>query len=336
MAPNPSVFFVGAGYIGLNVLDQLLDAKYPVTVLTRHIEQAAALEKRGVNPIIGSLSDLDLLTTQAAKHPIIINTASCEDLPSVQAILAGVRQRVFENIPATYLHTSGTGILEDGADGMYKGDKIYGDKTREDIDSIPASSMHRHVDIPINEAAQEFGDRAKIAVIIPPFVYGYNSAHKRHSMALPAFTRFALKHGFSGYVGEGRNAWSVVHVKDLARAFLTVLRYVETVSPAVLLENPWFFAENGSEVTMLECAKHIGEALLDAGKIQSSALKSYAESDYDDVFGPSTKRGLGCNSRSRAERLRALDWKPTEKDIWTSLREDEIPVLLAEWEVTSS
>ncbi|KAJ5273370.1 hypothetical protein N7478_008495 [Penicillium angulare] len=336
MASNPSVFFVGAGYIGLNVLDQLLDAKYRVTVLTRRTEQASELEKRGVNPIIGSLSDLDLLTTQAAKHPIIINTASCEDLPSVLAILAGVRQRVSENLPATYLHTSGTGILEDGAGGMYKGDRIYGDATREDIDSIPASSMHRHVDIPINEAAQEFGDRAKIAVIIPPFVYGYNSAHKRHSMANPAFTRFALKHGFSGHVGEGRNIWSVVHVKDLARAFLTVLKYVETVSPAVLLENLWFFAENGSEVAMIECAKHIGEALFDAGKIQSSAVRSFTESECVDVFGPFTKRGLGCNSRSRAERLRALGWEATEKDVWTSLREDEIPGLLAELEVTSS
>ncbi|KAJ5656792.1 hypothetical protein N7507_008742 [Penicillium longicatenatum] len=328
MASRPSIFLVGAGYIGLNALDQLLAAEYLVTVMTRHPEQASALEGRGVSTVLGSLSDLELLAAQVAKHPITINTASCDDLPSVQAILTGIRQRVTAGIPAIYIHTSGTGALEDGASGMYKNEKIYYDNRPEDIEAIPSTSMHRHVDIPIVEAAREFGDRAKIAVILPPLVYGSNTMHKRHSIVLPKLIQFALKHGFTGYVGEGLNTWSLVHVKDLARAYSTLLAYIERSSPAVLLENPYFFAENGSEASMLDIATHVSQVLHEAGRLESPEAHAFAESDYVDVFGPFTERGFGCNSRSRSVRLQALGWKPTEKDIWTCLREDDAPALL--------
>ncbi|KAJ5526833.1 hypothetical protein N7513_010992 [Penicillium frequentans] len=328
MTPRPSVFLVGAGYIGLNVLDQLLAAEYPVTVLTRHAEQASAVESRGVRTILGSLSDVELLTAQVAKHTITINTASCDDLPSVQAILTGIRQRVAADTPAIYIHTSGTGALEDGASGMYKSDKIYHDNVPEDIEALPSTSLHRHVDIPIAQAVREFGDRAKIAVILPPFVYGFNPVHKRHSIALPVLIRFALKHGFAGYVGEGLNTWSLVHVMDLGRAYLTLLAYVEKSSPAVFLENPYFFAENGSEASMFDVAKHVSQVLHEAGKLESPEAHRFVESDYDDVFGPFTERGFGCNSRSRSVRLQELGWKATEKDIWTSLKEDDAPAIL--------
>ncbi|KAJ6102129.1 hypothetical protein N7486_004556 [Penicillium sp. IBT 16267x] len=328
MTPRPSVFLVGPGYIGLNVLDQLLAAEYPVTILTRHPEQASALEGRGVRAVLGSLSDVELLAAQVAKHTITINTASCDDLPSVQAILAGIRQRVAADAPAIYIHTSGTGVLEDGASGMYKNEKIYHDNVPEDIEALPSTSMHRHVDIPIAQAAREFGDRAKIAVILPPLVYGFHPLHKRHSVALPAMIRFALKRGFTGYVGEGKNTWSWVHVKDLGRAYLTLLAYIESSSPAILLENPYFFAENGSEASMLEYARHVSQVLHEAGRLESPEVHAFVESDYDEMFGPFTERAFGCNSRSRSVRLQALGWKPTEKDIWTSLKEDEVPALL--------
>ncbi|KAJ5934364.1 hypothetical protein N7466_003911 [Penicillium verhagenii] len=328
MVSRPTVFLIGAGYIGLNVLDELLTAEYPVTVLTRHPEQASVLAERNVKPVLGSLSDVELLTDQTAKHTITINTASCDDLPSVQAILAGIRQRVAAGTPAIYIHTSGGGVLEDGALGMNKSEKIYHDNQPEEIESLPSTSMHRHVDIPIAQAAREFGDRAKIAVILPPLVYGLNPVHKRHSIALPALVRFALKRGFAGYVGAGHNVWSLVHVRDLGRAYLTLLGFVESSSPAVILENPYFFAENGSESSLLELASHVSQVLYEAGKLESPVAHTFAESDYDDVFGPMTGRGFGCNSRSRSVRLQALGWKPTERDIWTSLKEEEIPALL--------
>jgi nucleoside-diphosphate-sugar epimerase len=329
MAALQSIFLVGAGYIGQNVLDQLLAAKYPVTVFVRRPEQATLFEKAGAKTVLGTLSDLELLTIQAAQHDITINTASCDDLPSVEAILSGVRQRVHAGLPSTYLHTGGTGVLEDGALGMYKNSKIYRDDVPADIDAVAPTAMHRHVDIAITQAAREIGDKAKIVILLPPLVYGLTPAHKRHTLILGGLVPFTLKHGFSGYVGEGHNVWSVVHVRDLARAFMTLLEHVKRSAPAVFLENPYFFAENGSEVSMRETAEHLGRILFDSGKIQSPEPQSFSESDYDGVFGPFTPRALGCNSRSRAIRLRDLLWEPKEKDIWTSWREEEISSIVA-------
>jgi nucleoside-diphosphate-sugar epimerase len=330
-----SVFLVGAGYIGQNILDELLAAKYSVKILIRRPEQASVFEKAGAKTVVGTLSDLELLTAQTAQHQITINTSSSDDLPSVEAILAGVRQRVQAGLQSIFIHTGGTGTLEDGANGMHKNDKIYRDDNPADIDAISPASMHRHVDIPIRDAAHDLGDKAKIVIILPPLVYGTNSAHNRHSFAQTGLVRFALKHGFSGYVGEGRNLWSVIHVKDLALAYMTLLAYVEKSATSTFQENPYFFAENGSEISNRESAEHIGQILYDMGKIQNSKARTFAESDYADVFGPMTPRGFGCNSRSCGIRLRDLGWEPKEKDIWTSWKEEEIPAIVATLESAS-
>ncbi|KAI9659502.1 MAG: hypothetical protein M1821_001760 [Bathelium mastoideum] len=329
MASPPTVFLIGAGYIGQNVLDLLLAAKHPVTTLVRRPEQALLLEKAGSNTILGTLGDLDLLTAQTAQHEITINTASCDDLPSVEAILAGVRQRVRAGQSSIYIHTSGTGALEDGALGMYKNSKIYRDDVPQDIEAIPSTSMHRHVDVPIVQAARELGDKAKVVIILPPLVYGLHPSHNRHSFALVNLVRFTLKFGFAGYVGEGRNVWSVVHVRDLAHAYMIVLAYIEKTAPATLLGNPYFFAENGSEVSMRESAENIGHILYESGKIQSLEVQAFTESDYQHVMGSMTAKGLGCNSRSRAIRLRELGWTPKEKNVWSSWKEDEVPSIVA-------
>lgn len=330
MSSHPKTLLVGAGYIGQNVLDELLAAKYPVTVFVRRPEQASVFESQGAQTVLGTLSDLELLTIESSKHEIIINTASCDDLPSVEAILAGVRRRADAGQPVTYLHTSGTGALCDESYGMYQGEVVYRDDEPADIHAIPIESMHRHVDIPIVAAAQELGDKAKIAILLPPLAYGVHPTHKRHSMAMPALTRFALKHGFAGQVGKGVNLWSVVHVRDLGRAYVTVLGDLERSTPAKILNNPFYFAENGTEVSFGAVSRHVGRVLYDLGRIESPEPKPWTDEDYKDLFGPLTALGFGGNSRSRAIRLQDLGWEAKEKDIWSSYTEDEAPLLLAE------
>jgi nucleoside-diphosphate-sugar epimerase len=334
MASPRTVFLLGAGYIGHNILDQLLAAGYPVTVLVRQPSQASSFEKSGAKTILGSLSNLELLTAQTAQHEITINTANSDDLPGIQALLEGVRQRVQAGLSSIFIHTSGTGALEDGAVGMYKNEKIYRDDIPGEMDNISPLSFHQHVDIPIRQAAREFGDKAKVAIILPPFVYGWNAAHNRHSFALKAFVRFALKHGFAGFVGEGANIWSVVHIADLGCAYMTLLEYMEKSAGSIFSENPYFFVENGSEVTMLEVAETVGRTLYDMRKIPTPEVKAFTESDYMDVAGPMTPRGLGCNSRSRAIRLKELGWESREKSVWTSWNEDDIPSLVKDLEKT--
>lgn len=338
MASRQTVFLVGAGYIGQNVLNRLLEAKYPVTVLVRRPEQALRFEKIGVKTVLGSLTDLELITSQTAQHEITINTASCMDLPSVQAILSGIRQRVQTDQPCSiYLHTSSTGILQDNAMGMYKNQRIYHDDNPGVIDAIPHNFIPRNVDIPIVEAArEEFRDKAKLALVLPPFVYGLDDSDpplRRHTHGLDILVRFALSHGFTGYVGEGRNEWSLVHVKDLGNVYMSLLDYIikdSSFSSAALRENPYFFVEDGSTTSMRDMAEHISRILYDLGKIPSPKVQSFSDADYDDVWGPvMTPVAFGTNSRIRAVRLRELGWEPREKDFWTSMKEEEIQSMVA-------
>lgn len=332
MSTSRSVFLIGAGYIGLNVLDELLAAGYRVTVLVRRPEQASHLEKAGATTVIGTLENLDMLQKQTAEHEITVNTSSSDDLPSVEAILAGVRQRVEAGKATTFVQTGGTGTLEDGAGGMHNKGHVYRDDKPGDIEAIPPTSMHRHVDIPIVQAAKELGDKAKIVILLPPFVYGVQPAHKRHSFGIVYLVQFALKHGHAGHVGDGVNLWSVIHVKDLGRAYTTILKYLDTVSAKEILENPYFFAENGAEITMGDIAREIAQTLYRLGKISAPKVQTFTNDDYQDLFGEFTARGFGCNSRSRAIRLRKFGWKPVEKDAWTSWREDDIPSIVAAYE----
>jgi nucleoside-diphosphate-sugar epimerase len=328
MTSPQSVFLLGPGYVGQHVIENLLAAGHAVTTLVRNEVLAATLDKAGAKTIIGNLSDIKTITTQAAQHAITINTSSSDDLPSVEAILTGVRQRVAQGLPATFIQTSGTGLLTDDAKGRYKSETVYSDDDPAGIDTLPPTAPHRNIDLAIVQAAREIGSKAKIVIIIPPVVYGFNPAHKRVSMALPALVRFALKHGFSGRVNAGRNVWNAVHVADLARAYITLIDTLDTAVPSAL-ENPYFFADNGAEFSWAEAAENVGRILYKAGKIASPEPREFQQHELGDVYGPFTENIAGGNARCRSVRLPALGWVPRERNIWAAMEEEEVPYLVA-------
>ena len=328
MTSPQSVFLLGAGYVGQHIIDNLVAAEHPVTTLVRNKDLAATLEKAGVKALIGSLSDIDTITTQAAQHAITINTSSSDDLPSVEAILSGVRQRVAQGLPTTFIHTSGGGVLLDEAKGRYKNDTVYSDDDPAGIDALPPTALHRNVDLAIVQAARELGPKANIVIIIPPVIYGFNPAHKRLTIAFPTLIRFALKHGFSARVNAGRNVWGGVHVADLGRAYMTLIDHLDTAVPSAH-ENPYFFADNGVEFSWAEAAENIGRILHKAGKIASPEPRELQAHELVEVFGPFTEAFIGGNARTRSVRLPALGWVPREKSIWAALEEEEVPYILA-------
>lgn len=98
----------------------------------------------------------------------------------------------------------------------------------------------------------------------------------------------------------------------------------------MLLQNPYFFCENGLTFSWHEVATEVGKALYAAGKIKDPTPRTFQESDYKDLFGELTGTVIGLNSISRAVRLRELGWEPREKSIWESFREDELPQIMTE------
>ncbi|PVH99373.1 NAD(P)-binding protein [Periconia macrospinosa] len=324
-----SVFLLGPGYLGLTIIENLLAANYKVSTLVRSPESASKLGSIGVHTIAGTLEDGPLITEQVIQHEIIINCSSSDHVQSVRAILSGIRQRVQAGLSSTFIHTSGTGLLCDNAKGAYKTDIVYSDDNPSMIDALPSTALHRNVDLTIVEAAREFGDKAKLVITIAPVIYGINPNNDRISFALPTLVKFALKHGFSGRIGKGENTWSCIHVNDLARAYMTLLAYLESpASSETVLSNPYFFADNGAEFVWGKFAELVGRVLHQMGKISTEEVKPFEEKHYPDVFGPITEFTAGGNSRTKSVRLANLGWRPTEKDVLGSMEEDEIPFIL--------
>ena len=57
-------------------------------------------------------------------------------------------------------------MLDDGAKGEFKGEKVYYDDKPEQIDSVPDYAPHREIDLAIVKAQKELGSNAKIAIMI--------------------------------------------------------------------------------------------------------------------------------------------------------------------------
>lgn len=163
---------LGAGFIGLSVIDELLKAQYNVTALVRRQAHADQLVALGVSPLSGDLENSDLITKQSSVSDVIIHTATADHIPSALAILQGVQQRAKQGQSTIYIHNSGTGVLSDGAAGKFKNDKVFKDDSREDVDTVPDSNPHRNVDNTIVSRQKEIGTGAKIAIMVPPLIYG--------------------------------------------------------------------------------------------------------------------------------------------------------------------
>jgi nucleoside-diphosphate-sugar epimerase len=329
MASKGSVFLIGPGFIGLQILEELLAEGYPVTALVRREEARVSLEKLGAKTILGSIDDSDVIRTATAAADIVFHTATADHLPSAVSVLDGIAERAKAGKSTIYIHTSGCSAITDGSNGDHVSGMVYEDDKPEQIDSLADDAPHRSIDLAILKSRRELGTNAKISIVLPPVIYGLGK-EKRLSIQIPTMARFALKHGYAGYVGGGKAVWGHIHVADLARGYMTILHYMESTSAAKVLENPYFFAENGEEISWERCAEEIGKALKQAGRIQDPTPRQIPSDLYNYLFGEWSVPVIGQNARNRANRLRALGWKPQEKSTFDSLVTDELPIILAE------
>lgn len=329
MAPKGSVFLLGPGFIGLEVLSELLQEGYAVTTLVRREEARASLEKMGSKTIKGSLDDHDVIRDAVANNDITIHTATADHKPSAVAILDGIAERAKSGKSSIYIHTSGTSAITDKSGGEYVSENIYEDDKPETVDSIADDAPHRQIDLAILERRKQLGAKAKISIVLPPVIYGLGKEN-RLSIQIPTMARFALKHGFAGFCGGGKAVWGQIHVSDLAKGYMHILHYMESSSGDEVLKNPYFFVENGDEHSWERMAAEIGTALHNAGRVQDPKPRQIPEELFGDLFQEWSVPVIGQNARNRANRLRALGWKPQAKSTFDSFVEDELPVLLTE------
>jgi nucleoside-diphosphate-sugar epimerase len=282
------VLVTGAsGYIGGSVATALLGAGHRVVGLVRSDERAAEVRERGIEPLVGTLDDADLLAAAARDADAVINAANAEHRGVVEAILPALAG---SNRP--FMQTSGSSIVADLAAGEPT-DKVYDEDTP--VHPLPGRKERVALNDAVLAAAR---DGVRAVVICPSLIYGAGRGVNASSIQIPWLIALAKKHGVPRHIGRGENIWSNVHIDDLVDLYLLALER----APA----GAFYYAANG-ENSMGEVCQAIGRILGLGARTEPMTLKE-AAAEWGEGAAHYT---MGSNSRVRAVRARReLGWAP--------------------------
>lgn len=211
------VFVTGAtGFVGSAAVRALLNAGHDVTGLVRDRAKAAPLEQLGMRTVVGEMLEQGSYRGAAAQADAVINAAQL-------SVSGRVTKRKVEAINhADEVMTAAlAGVcLEQGTTFVYtNGCFAYGDRgdawIDEDtpLDPSPMGVGHARM---VAELRRLQGRGLNAVVLTAGFVYGPGGLFKVSFYD-------TLQSGQLRVFGAGQNYWSVVHVDDLANAFVASL-----------------------------------------------------------------------------------------------------------------
>jgi nucleoside-diphosphate-sugar epimerase len=288
-----NIFITGAGgYIGGSVAAALLVNGHYVRGLTRSEASAKRLAASGIDPVVGTLDDADLLAREARAADGVINTASADHAGAVQSLIAGL-----EGSNKPLLHTSGSSVVGDDARGSRSSEQVFDGLSPLVVN--PAKQARRDIDLRVLDAAAR-GVRS--AVVCPSLIYGVGKGLNPYSVQIPFLVANARERGMVQIVGAGLNVWSNVHIDDVVDLYLLAL----AKAPAGAL----YFVEHG-EASFGD----IGAAI--ARRLALSGLESLPPEVAARRWGePKAYFSLGSNSRVSSTRARRdLGWAPRHASV---------------------
>lgn len=204
------VFVTGAtGFIGSEVVRDLLAAGHQVVGLARSDKSAAALEAAGAEVHRGELDDLDSLQRGAAAAEGVIHLAFSHDFTQYASAVAG-DLRAVEAIGAVLTGSGKPFVIASGMTAVVPGRPA----TEEDagVPGLPRVESETAV-----LALAERGVRSSI-VRLPPSVHDTD-----HHGLIGLLSGIAAAKGVSAFAGDGSNRWPAVHQLNAARLFRLAL-----------------------------------------------------------------------------------------------------------------
>jgi nucleoside-diphosphate-sugar epimerase len=295
------IFLTGAnGYIGGAVACALIAAGHKVRGLVRNQAKAKTIAAYGIEAVIGSLDDADVLQAQARSADAVINTASSDHRGAVEALIAAL-----SGSGKPFIHSSGSSIVADLALGE-SSDRIFDEATP--LEPLPERAGRVAIDRLVLAAP---GIRS--VVLCNAMIYGEALGPPAQSVQIPALVRQAKASGIVRYIGRGLNRWSNVHIADVAALYLLAL----AKAPA----GTFMYVESG-EAALGEVAGAI------AARLGLGAAQSWSAEEAIAVWGRNLAvLSLGSNSRVRGKTGFELGWSPTRRSI-TQWITDEMSQLL--------
>ncbi len=279
------VFITGAtGFIGTELVKELIAAGHHVRGLTRSDAGAEQLIAAGAEVHRGDLHDLDSLRTGATGMDAVVNLAFDHDF-SKFAQTAEQEKIAVEALGSALepgkllIVTSGTGLAAGGPGHV----RTESDPTQTNT-AIPRNP---------EKAAEPFVDKGlRVAIVRLPQVHD-----TRKQGLVPYLTQTARDKGISAYVGDGGNRWAAAPLPDVAHLYHLA---VEKTGPGFTV----YHAVQEEGVPLRDIAETIGRGL-NIPVVSLSADETAAHFGWLAHFAT-----LDMPASSEQTR-KALDWNPT-------------------------
>lgn len=281
---NMIIFVTGAtGFVGSAVVQELIKSGHKVIGLTHSESKADALRQAGVEPLVGDITDLELLAETAKKVDGIVHLAfgsfakiveSCQE--EADAIIA------FGNaIKGTSKPLVATGVI-----GLGKNSP-----TEPAVETVSNVDQPGYPRVLAEIAAKKLAEQG-----VNVSVVRLSQIHNTEKQGLVTFLAGLSKEkGHVGYVGDGKQKWAACHVTDTARLYRLAL---EEGTPGAHYHA---VAEDGVPV------KDIAEAV---GKAEGLPVASLPSEKASDVYGfLSYFLGSDVDGTSKITQS-ALGWHP--------------------------
>jgi nucleoside-diphosphate-sugar epimerase len=288
------VFVTGAtGFIGTELVQELIEAGHQVRGLTRSDTGAEQLKRVGAEIHRGHLQDLDSLRSGATGMDAVVHLAFSHDFSkfaqNAQDELKAIEALGSVMKPGKLLVvTSGVGLTK-GAPGHL---------LKESDPPTDAPSIPRRPE----QAARAVAEKGvHVAIVRLPQVHD-----TRKQGLVPFLTQTAREKGVSAYVGDGTNRWAAAPLKDVAHLYRLV---VEKTGAGVTVYN----AVQEEGVSLREIAETLGKGL-------KVPVISMAPEKAAEHFGWLTYFATLDMAASSEWTRKALGWNPTGPGLIEDLR----------------
>lgn len=277
----------GTGFVGSRLVRALVQRGHKVSALARSLGRAEHLSNMGVEVVLGDLSRLD--PHAALLHGVdgIINTAFAHSEDWFEAV-EQERKAIWSIIEMVefrnkfLIATTGTGVLGDtGAVSVsddFDGQEDFPGRVRMAVEGDLLAASHQ--------------GRVRGVVIRPPLlVHGYGS-----SQFVPLLVQAARETGIAGYLNDGANMLSSVHVDDLVDLY-------------ILAAESGVYGKIYNAVGDAIASRRLAEAIANGNP--GTVVKPFDIEEASAVWGQFPALLLAMNNFPRGDRARdELGWKP--------------------------
>jgi nucleoside-diphosphate-sugar epimerase len=289
------VFMTGAsGWIGSEVVPELLENGHQVVGLARSDAAAAAIVAAGAEAYRGSLDDPSGLRDGVESCDGVVHLGYNHDFTDMEGA-ARTDRAVIEVIGSVLRNTDRPFVVAGGVLGLAPGRVA----TENDV---PDAGVHpRIANLQWTLSLADEGVRSS-CVRFAPTVHGDGD----HGF-IATLVAIARSKGASGYLGDGTNCWSAVHRFDAARLVRLALENAPAGSSVHAV------AEQGIPT------KAIAEAI---GAGLHVPVVSIAKGDADEHFGWMARFFGADATASNTYTRELLTWEPTHQGLLADLAED--------------